>query len=79
MRIQYNDSAETAALANVSDFYFVQLVAIAKVAISFILLAPTGALIVMMVYYISGSGSNFFRFSLSPLMQLMLQVSLYVA
>ena len=39
------------------------------------LLAPTGALIVMMVYYISGSG-NFFRFSLSPLMQLMLQVSL---
>ena len=40
------------------------------------LLAPTGALIVMMVYYISGSGSNFFRFSLSPLMQLMLQVSL---
>ena len=35
------------------------------------LLAPTGALIVMMVYYISG-GSNFFRFSLSPLMQLML-------
>ena len=32
------------------------------------LLALTGALIVMMVYYISGSGSgsNFFRFSLSP-------------
>ena len=41
-----------------------------------ILLAPTGALIVMMVFYISGSGSNFFRISLSPLMQLMLQVSL---
>ena len=39
-------------------------------------LAPTGALIVMMVCYLSGSGSNFFRFSLSPLMQLMLQVSL---
>ena len=39
------------------------------------LLALTGALVVMMVYYISGSG-NFFRFSLSPLMQLMLQVSL---
>ena len=27
-----------------------------------LLLAPTGALIVMMVYYISGSGGNFFRF-----------------
>ena len=40
-----------------------------------ILLAPTGALIVMMVYYISIRG-NFFRFSLSPLMQLMLQGSL---
>ena len=41
------------------------------------LLAPTGALVVMMVYYIyiylSG---HFFRFSLSLLMQLMLQVSL---
>ena len=37
------------------------------------LLAPTGALIVMMCYYISG-GSNFFRFSLSPLMQLMLKL-----
>ena len=35
------------------------------------LLAPTGALIVMMVYYIYiRSGSHFFRFSLSPLMQL---------
>ena len=32
------------------------------------LLAPTGALVMMMVYYISGSGSgNFFRFSLRPL------------
>ena len=28
--------------------------------------------------YIHGSRSNFFRFSLSPLMQLMLQVSLHV-
>ena len=37
------------------------------------LLAPTGALVLMMVYYISG---HFFRFSLSPLMQLMLGVSL---
>ena len=43
------------------------------------LLAPTGALIVMMVYYISGSGGNFFRFPFSPLIQLMLQVSLFVA
>ena len=41
----------------------------------FWLLAPTGALVVMMVYYIYIRG-NFFRFSLSPLMQLMLQVSL---
>ena len=40
------------------------------------LLAPTGALVVMMVYYISARSGNFFRFSLSPLMQLMLQVSL---
>ena len=43
------------------------------------LLAPTGALIVMMVYYIytrgGSSSSHFFRFSLNPLMQLMLQVS----
>ena len=39
------------------------------------LLAPTGALVVMMVYYIS-IRTHFFRFSLSPLMQLMLQVSL---
>ena len=38
----------------------------------FALLAPTGALIMMMVYYTY----NFFRFSLSPLMQLMLEVSL---
>ena len=43
------------------------------------LLAPTGALVVMMVYYISAAATHFFRFSLSPLMQLMLQVSLYVA
>ena len=43
------------------------------------LLAPTGALIVMMVYYIYIRSGNFFRFSLSPLMQLMLQVSLLVA
>ena len=27
-----------------------------------LLLAPTGALVLMMVYYISGSGGNFFRF-----------------
>ena len=41
------------------------------------LLAPTGALILMMVYYISAAAATrFFRFSLSPLMQLMLQVSL---
>ena len=41
------------------------------------LLAPTGALIVMIVYYIYiWCSSNFFRFSLSPLMQFMLQVSL---
>ena len=40
------------------------------------LLAPTGALVLMMVYYISAAAGHFFRFSLSPLMQLMLQVSL---
>ena len=40
------------------------------------LLALTGALVVMMVYYIYIRSGNFFRFSLSPLMQLMLQVSL---
>ena len=40
------------------------------------LLAPTGALVVMMVYYIYIYPATFFRFSLSPLMQLMLQVSL---
>ena len=40
-----------------------------------VLLAPTRALVVMMVYYISAA-THFFRFSLSPLMQLMLQVSL---
>ena len=34
------------------------------------LLAPTGALVLMMVYYILSA--HFFRFSLSPLMQLML-------
>ena len=38
------------------------------------LLAPTGALVLMMVYYLISA--HFFRFSLSPLMQLMLQVSL---
>ena len=38
------------------------------------LLAPTGALIVMMVYYTYTV--QLFEFSLSPLMQLMLQVSL---
>ena len=44
------------------------------------LLAPTGALIVILVYFISIHGSShFFRFSLSPSMQLMLQVSLQVA
>ena len=40
------------------------------------LLAPTGALVLMMVYYISAAATHFFRFSISPLMQLMLQVSL---
>ena len=41
------------------------------------LLAPTGALVVMMVYYMYiRSSSNFFRFSLIPLMQLILQMSL---
>ena len=39
-----------------------------------IMLAPTGALIVMMVYYTYTV--QLFEFSLSPLMQLMLQVSL---
>ena len=45
------------------------------------LLAPTGALIVLMVYYISAAAAapKIFRFSLSPSMQLMLQVSLKVA
>ena len=38
-------------------------------------LAPTGALQLMMVYYISSKG-HFLRFSLIPLVQLMLQVSL---
>jgi len=42
---------------------------------SYFLLAPTGALVVTMVYYIYIRG-NFFRYSLSPLMQLMLKVSL---
>ena len=41
------------------------------------LLAPTGALVVMMVYYTYiYLSTHFFRFSLIPLMQLMLQVSL---
>ena len=44
------------------------------------LLAPTGALIVIMVYYITVEATaTFFRFSLSPLLQLMFQVSLKVA
>ena len=42
-----------------------------------ILLAPTGALIVMMCYHISAAAAGHsFISSLSPLMQLMLQVSL---
>ena len=46
-------------------------------ALLLFLLAPTGALIAIMVYYIRGgsSSSHFFRFSLRPSMQLMLQVS----
>ena len=43
------------------------------------LLAPTGALIVMMVYYISGSGSgsNFFRFSLGPVLDRFARITLF--
>ena len=46
----------------------------APVQICGFFLAPTGALIVMMVYYTYTV--QLFEFSLSPLMQLMLQVSL---
>ena len=64
-------------IAHPIDHCHVQNLLILHLLVSggFVLLAPTGALIVMMVYYISGS-AHFFRFSLSPLMQLMLQVSL---
>ena len=53
------------------DAWWISLISFVKN----VFLAPTGALIVMICYYIF-IRNHFFRFSLSPLMQLMLPVSL---